>query len=55
MIENRPIPFENVKPSNIMCHKCNYQWTTKSDRYRVSCPNCGAWVINENAKYKPTR
>jgi rubrerythrin len=40
---------------NMICHKCSYGWDTKSHRYRVSCPNCGAWVINENATYKPTR
>lgn len=55
MIADRPVQFEEVKIVNITCHKCGYGWDTKSHRYRVSCPNCGAWVINENSKYKPTK
>ncbi|MDD2753942.1 MAG: hypothetical protein PHS80_00305 [Methanothrix sp.] len=43
------------KKYTIVCSVCKKEMGTDSTRYRITCSNCGAWVINENAKYKPTR
>lgn len=56
--KNPSNPYINKpkKPKfEVVCSACNIQFLTESKRYRISCPNCGAWVINENADYKPTR
>jgi len=30
----------------IKCHKCSYEWETKSKLMMVSCPSCGSKVKN---------
>lgn len=50
MISTAP---EELK-TNIRCHKCGYEWYTKSKLSRVTCPNieCGSRVKNPNSTYR---
>jgi len=58
-IKNPRNPYINkrlLKPTTeIHCSSCGGTMRTGSKRYRITCSNCGAWVINENATYKPSR
>jgi len=36
----------------LKCLKCNYEWETKSELIKVSCPSCGNKVINEIIRKK---
>lgn len=33
--------------NKLKCNKCGYEWVTKSDLLKVSCPSCGNKVKNE--------
>lgn len=32
-------PYKNGR--RVICNKCNYSWNTKTQRSRVTCPDCG--------------
>jgi DNA-directed RNA polymerase subunit RPC12/RpoP len=35
----------------VACHRCGYEWWTKSKLIRVTCPSCGAkvWLVRREA------
>jgi len=40
-----------MKKTKIKCHRCGYEWETKSKLAFVSCPSCMVKVKNPNAKW----
>ena len=40
---------KNEQPeSNVTCHRCSYDWFTKSKKIFISCPSCGSKTRNTN-------
>ena len=40
----------NTETTKLMCGKCGYSWTTKSDMIFVTCPNCQSKVNKNTAQ-----
>ena len=38
--------------TKLKCKKCNYEWETKSELIKVSCPSCGDKVYNKEPTSK---
>lgn len=44
--------FEIIEDQKITCHKCGYEWITRSRRLFVTCPSCLAKVKNKKGEMK---
>lgn len=45
-------PDEIKEKTYMVCFSCTHEWYTRSTLSRVTCPKCGARVINPNSAYK---